>query len=325
LLLFSQTVAVLLPFAFLSTAAFPSPVASHAPPIVATLTRAATQSASAHLSPVRFNCTFSVPVTGVSAALFTAGSTVPVGAISVTAIGSLQYLVSVPVTAASTCSVRLSISNLAPVLAAVQDLAGFVLLPSALDATVQFDSVAPQADTFFLSLPQTNPVLVSPVVLALGFSEDVTGVSAALFAVSGSASVGAGSPQISGSGSGYSVSIPIAVAFGSLTVSLSGAPASVVDLFGNPLSASAAAMSVSLTFGLRPPCPSLVAPANGAVNTTQGLAGDAARFTCTTGFELRGPHIVVCNIGSFWTPISPSVCLGASCLVCVCVCVSNLS
>ena len=48
-------------------------------------------------------------------------------------------------------------------------------------------------------------------------------------------------------------------------------------------------------------CPALVAPANGALSTTDATTGSLVSVSCIAGFSLYGDSTLVCQINGTWT------------------------
>ena len=202
--------------------------------------RANGQASPTNLSPVLFNVTFSEPVVGVTSALFsTSGSSATVGAISVTALDSLVYRVSVPVSASG--SVLLSVT--AP--AGVTDVAGNALVASGLTASVTFDTAAPRVVRVALAKTQASPTNASPVLFNITMSKPVVGVTSALFNTSGSSATVGGVTVTAAGALVYQVSVPVSSS-GSVVLRVSP-PSGVADLAGNALQASS--LFASASFG----------------------------------------------------------------------------
>jgi hypothetical protein len=211
-------------------------------PSVATLTQRSGQLSPTNVSPVVFNFTGSESLVGVSAALFsTAGSTATVGAPSVTAVGALVYLVSVPVTGSGVVSLSVS----AP--AGVTDAAGNPLAASGATASCVFDNNRPSVSRLALAKTQAALSKLSPFVFNVSLSEPCSGLSASAFNATGSTATLSGGLTVVAVGSlVYTVSVPVSAA-GSVILRVGPNFGSVVDLAGNLLLPSS--LWASATFG----------------------------------------------------------------------------
>ena len=207
-------------------------VQDNTPPATTSFTRLTPAASVTAADTLVFLATFNEPVTGVDAADFEAnGST---AAISVTVVSDTQY------------DVTLSGGDLADLngvvglnLSATPTVADFLgnALPNtepATDQTYLLDNLAPSTNSFARKTPASNPTNADTLVFLATFSEDVTGVAANDFVVTGttaSISVAQLSPST------YDVTISggnLASLTGTVGLNFSGA-ATAMDVAGNAL------------------------------------------------------------------------------------------
>jgi hypothetical protein len=158
-------------------------------PFVTALELAPGQVALTHVSLITVRVNTSEPVFGLSPALFVV-SGCGAGPVTVAAESSRSWLLTLNCTFSGVVTV--ASNNSASVLLSVTDVAGNVLLPSALSVTAEFDGTRVRVLELRPAALQVDPARLSPVVFNCTFSEKTIGVSAANFATAGStASVGA--------------------------------------------------------------------------------------------------------------------------------------
>lgn len=288
-------------------------------PRMLSLQRHSQQAALTAASPVRFNATFSEPVFGVTAALFsTGGSSAGIGAVSVSfSAGGLGCIVTVNAT--STGTVLLSVAAAG---SGVVDAAGNALQSSALTASVNFGEacvvtgvtclpaqrsacavradITPPVPVITLAPGQADPTNSNPVAFRATFSEPCLGLLPTAVQLS-AGTTGASSVQLGGTSlladiliGGMNASAGVA---GTIAVSL---PAGVCwDAAGNANLASVnahnslyfdeAVFGVSINQPATQPDPTNSAPVEFLATFSKVPAGFVAADVSTAGSTAGGP------------------------------------
>jgi|GEM_PF-1082115 len=267
-------------------------------PVVASIERRSPASEVTRATTLSWTVTFSEDVTGVDAADFAvAGSTASVT--GVTGSGdSYDVTVSGGDLAGLTGTVGLGL----PASVSIDDLAGNALTdrnPSGADETYALDHTPPTVDAIARETPANKMTHADTLTWAVMFSESVTGVDAADFAVAGSTASVTG---VSGAGASYSVTVSggdLAGMSGEVGLDLA-AGVSVNDLAGNAL-ADPDPASADETYTIDTDVPGVTLDAG----MTEPVA---APFTLTvtfsepvSGFSLAGLNVVNATAGNFQT------------------------
>ena len=200
------------------------------PPSVASIVRAATNPTNA--VSVDYTVTFSEAVTGVDAADFALNVTGGITGAAVTGVSGSGTTYTVAVnTGTGSGTLRLD----APGSATAADLVGNVLgsLPFTGGQSYDIDKTPP---TIVSSVrASVNPTGATSVNYTVTFSEPVTGVDAADFALTAAAGItGAAVTGVSGSGTTYTIAVSTGSGTGTLRLDIAGS-AAITDTVGNPL------------------------------------------------------------------------------------------
>jgi hypothetical protein len=200
------------------------------PPTVVSITRADPDPTNAAV--VTFTVTFTEAVTGVGVADFALTLTGSVSGASVTGVSGSGAVYTVTVsTGTGDGTLRLDIPNTAT----ITDLAGNNLsgLPFTGGQVYTVDKTAPGVTAITRADP--NPTNAASVTFVVTFTEAVTGVGVADFALTVTGISGASVTGVSGSGAIYTVTVSTGTGNGTLRLDIPTA-ATITDLAGNNLS-----------------------------------------------------------------------------------------
>jgi len=185
-------------------------------PTVTSIVRSNPAPASTNATSVTFAVTFSEPVTGVDATDFVLAKTGTVASTTtVVSVSATGYLVTVSgLTGDGTLGLNLTNNG------SIKDASSNGLSSSFTGQTYTLDHLAPEV----LSINRSNPIPAttnaSSVTFAVTFTEAVTGVDSADFAVVKTGSVASTSIQVTGSGSNYLVTVSGITGSGTLGLNL---------------------------------------------------------------------------------------------------------
>ena len=205
-------------------------VVDNTAPSTASFTRKTPTTPTTNADTLVFLATFSEDVSGVAAADFAVTGTT--GTITVTQLTPSTYDVTISGGNLASLNGTVGLNFNAP---SIMDLAGNALPSSepATDQTFAVDNTAPSTTSFARKTPTTSPTNADTLVFLATFNEDVTGVAAADFAVTGTTGTITVTPLTARS-------YDITVSGGNLaslngTVGLNLKVPSIMDLAGNSL------------------------------------------------------------------------------------------